>query len=154
MIPSRLFAKTLRYWLPVIAWAALIALFSSDLAHAGWTYRWVQAVLVFFSPDVNPRTVYLVHIAVRKLAHVSEYCVLTLLLYRALRQDVRDGAHWRWASGAALGALAVAGFDEFHQASTARRTGSLLDVGIDSLGVLVALTLLGCFYSRRRDRQG
>lgn len=142
MIPSRLLAKALRYWFPAVAWAGLILLLSSDLVQASWTYRWVRAGLMFFMPDISPRNVYLIHIAVRKLAHVSEYCVLTLLLYRALRQEVHDGAHWRWASGAALAAVAVAGLDELHQASTVQRTGSLVDVGIDALGVLMALALL------------
>jgi len=142
MIASRRLAKTLRYWLPVVAWTGLIVLFSSELVHAGWSYRWVRALLQFFSPDVSPRAVYLVHIAVRKLAHVSEYCILTLLFYRALREDLLDAAHWRWAGWAATAALAVAGLDELHQASTVRRSGSLVDVGIDALGVLVALALL------------
>lgn len=148
MTPSRPLAKTLRYWLPVVAWAALIGLFSSELGHAGWSYRWVRALLVFFSPEISSKTVYLVHIAVRRLAHVSEYFILTLLLYRALREDVLNGAHWRWVGWAATAALGVAGLDELHQATTVRRTGSLVDVGIDALGVLTALVLLAWLHFR------
>ena len=80
-------AKILRYWLPVAAWAVLITFFSTDVFHGGSTRGIVRAVLLFFFPDLSAPTVEVVHTVVRELAHMVEYLVLTLLLYRAFRQD-------------------------------------------------------------------
>ena len=44
----------------------------------------------------------------RKLAHVFEFFVLTLLLYRAFRQDVRGHRRWRWVALSFLLALGMA----------------------------------------------
>lgn len=135
-------AKLLRYWGPVVLWLALITLFSTGIFHGGFTYRLVRAVLLAVVPDLSPETVALIHLGVRKLAHVLEYFVLTLLLYRAFRQDALDGRHWRWALYSLTGAVAFAGMDELHQRFHPLRTGSPSDVAIDAVGILMSQLLL------------
>ncbi len=90
------------YWLPVVAWAALISLFSTDTSHGGLTQGIVRSVLHLIMPDLSQETVELVHTVVRKLAHMTEYCILTLLLYREFRQDAPNVFHWRWGAASAL----------------------------------------------------
>ena len=66
----------------------------------------------------------------RKLAHAGEYAVLGALLARALPEPA-----------ALLVGAAYAVSDELHQTFVPGREGALLDVGIDSLGVLVGILL-------------
>ena len=141
-------ARILHYWLPVAAWAALITFFSTDAFHEGSTEGNVRAVLVFFLPSISQDKIELVNAGVRKIGHIVEYCVLTLLLYRVFRQDACAGYCWRWALPSLLVAVGFAGLDEFHQIFEPRRTGSVLDIGIDTAGALIALTLVGWHHRR------
>jgi VanZ family protein len=76
----------------------------------------------------------------RKLAHMTEYGLLTFLLWRPLREHFGD----RTAVGVALAvALAYAGTDEWHQTHVEGRHGTPVDVLIDAVGMTaVALALL------------
>jgi VanZ family protein len=69
----------------------------------------------------------------RKLAHMSEYIVLTVLLIRALQMHTARKAHVLLL--AALVAILFACSDEWHQTFVPGREGSLRDVGIDALGI-------------------
>ena len=70
----------------------------------------------------------------RKLAHVTEYTVLTLLWWRALRGlGVR-----RALAAAVLVSLAYSCTDEFHQTFVDGRHGTPVDVLIDSIGMVIA----------------
>ncbi|MEE9234562.1 MAG: VanZ family protein, partial [Candidatus Acidoferrales bacterium] len=51
------------------------------------TYRWLQAVVEHFFPDISVATIVKVNAMARKLAHVTEYFILGLLLWRALRRE-------------------------------------------------------------------
>lgn len=73
----------------------------------------------------------------RKLAHFSEYCALTLLWAWALRP-----VSGRAVPLAATIALLYAATDEYHQSFVADRAGTPVDVAIDALGVMVGITLL------------
>lgn len=74
-----------------------------------------------------------------RLSHVAEYAGLTALLYRAFAGEwAKDRA-----CGLALGsAFAYALSDEFHQAFVPGRQCSLLDVGWDLVGAVIALGLI------------
>lgn len=146
--------KLLRSWLPVVAWVGLIPLFSTEIFEAGLTYRVVRAVLLFFASGLDPQTIHLVHTLLRKLAHVSEYFVLTFLLYRAFRQEASADRHGRWAWLALAVAVGMAALDEWHQRFEPRRTGSILDVGLDGVGVLMAQFVVGWQHRRPGPRPG
>ncbi len=82
---------------------------------------------------------------VRKCAHLSEYAVLTMLVWRARRKQLQIAAHsWSWP--AAIEALWVAvlyaATDEFHQTFVPSREGCLRDVIIDSSGAAAGLIFL------------
>jgi hypothetical protein len=80
----------------------------------------------------------------RKAAHMTEYGLLVLLWWRALRERVPA----RLAVGLAVAiAIAYSGTDEYHQTFIHGRHGTPVDVAIDSVGMAaVALLLL------RRER--
>ena len=77
-------------------------------------------------------------VLLRKLAHVTEYAVLTGLWWRALRSlGVR-----RPILGAIAISLAYAATDEFHQTFIGGRHGTPVDVLIDSTGMAIAALLI------------
>ena len=69
----------------------------------------------------------------RKLAHMAEYGVLTVLLFRAVRIHTSN-AHALLI--AAVVAVLYALSDEWHQTFVPGREGSLRDVAVDALGVV------------------
>jgi VanZ family protein len=76
-------------------------------------------------------------LVLRKLAHATEYALLTLLWAWALRPATR----WN-VPAAALIAVLYAVSDEYHQTFVAGRSGTPIDVAFDAIGVGVALALL------------
>ena len=75
----------------------------------------------------------------RKFIHAGEYALLTFLWWRALRTLAADRA----AILAAVGiAVAYAATDEFHQTFVSGRSGSPVDVAIDTAGAGLAAFLL------------
>lgn len=139
----------LRYWLPVLAWAALIALLSTGEFNANLTLRVLRAVATLLVPDVSAATLLQINAVVRKLAHVTEYFILALLVWRALRRGAVDAWRWRWGLGTLGVGVLWAAADETHQLFARGRRGSLGDIGYDTLGVLLAL-LLVYGWARRR----
>ncbi len=101
--------SALSTWLPVVLWAGVIFAFSSVPSLGTGLGTW--------------------DLVLRKLAHVSEYAILGLLLARAVR---RPGVALALAAGYAV-------TDEVHQTFVEGRHGAPLDVGIDTLGALVGV---------------
>jgi VanZ family protein len=75
----------------------------------------------------------------RKLVHLMTYLVLTLAWVWALRPVAPPGRSLLLAAGISF-AYAVS--DEYHQSFVEGRTGSPLDVAIDSVGIILASMLL------------
>jgi VanZ family protein len=75
----------------------------------------------------------------RKLAHVTVYAVLTILVYRALQLHLARPTH-AWLLVMLIAAL-YACSDEWHQTFVPGRVGSVRDVAIDGLGIMGALAL-------------
>ncbi|MFN2471101.1 MAG: VanZ family protein [Gaiellaceae bacterium] len=98
-------------WLPVVAWAAVIFVLSSIPSLGTGLGTW--------------------DLALRKLAHVTEYAVLGALLARALSEPV-----------ALLSGLAYAISDELHQTFVSGREGTARDVFFDAAGVAAGILAL------------
>lgn len=82
----------------------------------------------------------------RKLAHISEYFVLTLLLVNALNQYRLNRK--RLIVFSFLLAFLYACSDEYHQTFIEAREGALKDVLIDSVGIFFA----SCLFGRKRKK--
>lgn len=87
---------------------------------------------------------------IRKTAHITEYFLLALSIafplhvYRMRRVLLLIVMY--------ISTVVFAGLDELHQFFVSDRLASLTDVGIDSIGALLAvLVLLLCSYLRRRS---
>ncbi|MEW6075531.1 MAG: VanZ family protein [Candidatus Omnitrophota bacterium] len=80
----------------------------------------------------------------RKIAHVSEYFILTMLIYRAFRNSFRLKTIWLLAWPACI-SLGYAISDEFHQSFITTRSGNSADVVIDAAGIALFCALLPVF---------
>ena len=130
-------ARILRTYGPAIAWAALIFSASTEGLSAPHTSRFIVPLLHWLLPRADMETVELLHILIRKTAHVVEYFVLSLLVLRAVRAG-RPGWQWRWALTAALVAAGYSAIDEFHQWLVPNRGASGWDSLLDTSGALAA----------------
>lgn len=131
------FRELLKAWLPVALWMTLMFFGSTDLMSAEHTSRFLTPFLRWLNPAISPEAIAQAHFFVRKAAHVTEYAVLSGLLFRALRRPL--GSFWRRAAFALIPAILFATTDEWHQSFVATRTASLGDVCIDSLGAVVGI---------------
>jgi VanZ family protein len=114
-------------WLPALLWMGLIYRLSAQ-------------------PDLAI-TEGLLDLILRKMAHMGEYAVLFLLLFRALKGS------FSWKSSAIfIIAIAFSFFyaasDEFHQTLVPTRAGMIYDVGFDLFGILI-----GVWFARLREER-
>lgn len=144
-----------RYWLPVLLWMLLIFGASSDTASAHRSSRIIGPIVHWLFPQMPEPEVERIIFHVRKAAHFTEFAVLAVLLWRAVRKPRRsEPVLWRWptALGVFLFAVAFAASDEIHQGYVPTRTTSPWDVLIDSVGAASGLLLAAwvCRWLERR----
>ena len=107
-------------WLPIFLWCAVIYYLSS---------------IPNLKSDLPGQWDFIF----RKIAHLTEYAILTFLFFRAA---VKNLSSKKALSYAALFSLTYALTDEYHQLFVFGRQGSLNDIFIDSLGVFFAVFLI------------
>ncbi len=102
-------------WVALVVWMAIIFTFSSI-------------------PDLRSGLQPMWDLVLRKFAHAGEYAILGWLAYHALRMSgVPRG---RAAVYAVLFGVLYAASDEFHQTFVPGRHGAVIDVTLDSFGVM------------------
>ena len=142
-----------KYWLPVLIWMALIFSASSDVNSFAHSSRIIAPLLHWLFPQMPDDTMYFIVLLVRKCAHLTEYAVFALLLWRALRKPMKnDPRPWSWRE-ARLALLIVALYaasDEFHQSFVQARTALVSDVFVDTAGGAAGLLALWAFGRRRK----
>lgn len=139
------FSSCLKYWLPVLVWMAIIFWGSGDLLSSAQTSRFLGPFIHWLFPGLSVTAVAEVVFYLRKTGHVTEYGVLALLLWRALRRPVaKDPRPWNWqlARWTLLLAALYAATDEFHQSFVPSREARLHDVALDTCGAAAALLFL------------
>ena len=136
--------QRLKAWWPAAVWMGVIFMMSAmpgDVSsdQSGLLVNlvlWVANLL--FGADaaakLSPDTI---HLLIRKGAHMAEYAVLFWCYHRALKfEGIR---HPRLC--ALLLCACYAATDEWHQSFTEGRGPSPVDVGIDTLGAALALSV-------------
>lgn len=116
-ISDRTSLQSCFWWIAVFLWMGAIFYVSS-----------IPSVVTLFEPIFD--------FTVKKLAHVVEYGILTVLLFNALRIHISSKGHLFFAAVSIATLYAFS--DEWHQTFVPGREGTLRDVGIDALGVLIA----------------
>ncbi|MDP7585742.1 MAG: VanZ family protein [Verrucomicrobiota bacterium] len=137
-------------WVWVVAWMGVIFFFSTDLFSGAQTSRIIGPILRWFVPDISDYSIATVQLVARKIAHLVEYAILSILSCRALAQRAAPSPLPLAALGqAVLIAVVYAALDEWHQSWTDERFGSPLDVAIDSVGATVGAAFFA-WLSRRK----
>jgi VanZ family protein len=137
--------KFSRYWLPVLIWMALIFTASADKESYQHSSRFFEPLLHWLFPQMPQSQVEFIHHIFRKCAHLTEYAILALLLWRAMRgRQTMQAQPWRWSQAGLVlaGVFLYAASDEFHQSFVPNRTALVSDVFIDSAGGAIGLLLL------------
>lgn len=115
-------ARFVWLWAAALVWAGLIFYFSAQPSlSTGWGV-WDYVL--------------------RKSAHMTEFGVLTFLLWRAIRQHLK--ADRLALTLGAVTALFYACSDEYHQSFVNGRTATVRDVGFDLAGILLLIALSTC----------
>ncbi len=136
-----------RYWLPVILWVCFIFWMSTESFSSQNTFSLVKTVIRFLSPNISSHDLRLIHAVIRKAGHVIEYFMLGLLLFRAFRGGSTGLWKWRWSLFALIGVVLWAMSDEWHQSFVPTRAASVVDVGIDTAGGILA-QFIGALFTR------
>lgn len=79
---------------------------------------------------------------IRKLAHMTEFGILAVLLWNGLKYYAQIDTMKKRYLFAWVGAVCYAATDEFHQLFVPGRSGNLFDVCVDTLGVTIAIVLV------------
>ena len=127
---------------PVVLWAVLIFIGSSNLMSSSNTGGILRPVVLWVFPSASEATLIFLHFLVRKAAHFTEYAILALLAARAFRTSSRDFLRNHWFAVSLMFVALYALSDEFHQSFVSSRTASIYDCLIDTAGGLVALIII------------
>jgi VanZ family protein len=139
-----------KYWLPVIFWMCIIFWMSTETFSSQNTFSLTEAFLRFLVPRISSQEMGLIHVFIRKVGHVTEYFILGLLLFRAFRGGSVASWNWRWFFFAVIVVVLWAVSDEFHQSFVPTRTASAVDVGIDTVGGILAQFVSALRYRYRK----
>jgi VanZ family protein len=152
------FYQFLKYWLPLLLWIVVMFVSSTDLMTAEHTSRFILPILFRLKPGMSAQTVLSILIAIRKCAHLGEYAILALLIFRALNGVANPGRSvWIFAAAAWVLCILVAASDEFHQSFIPSRTASVRDVLLDGGGAFFGSVIGACFAqhnSKARRKRG
>lgn len=107
-----------------------------------------MAVIFYFSAQPSSGEHPWWEVVFRKFGHVTGYALLTALWFWALRGVVR-----RPLLLAVCITFAYACTDEFHQTFVHGRTGTPVDIGVDSIGMAIAAILISASRLPRGGRE-
>lgn len=119
-MPNKQLIFFIKFWLPVLIWCSVIYYFSS-----------VPNLKSDLSSELD--------FVLRKIAHMSEYGILTFLFFRAAAQKL---SHRKSIVFSIIFSISYSLTDEYHQLFVAGRSGSLMDVFIDTIGIFSAAFLI------------
>jgi VanZ family protein len=143
-------AAFVKFWVPVLLWMLMIFGGSGDLMSAQHTSRFLTPFLLWLIPNISSEMVTLIHLGIRKSAHVTEYAVFALLLCRA----VFHGTKLKWTGSTFfvrmwVACVLMATCDEFRQSFVQSRDASPWDIMIDSSGAIFGLLIYAKFAGER-----
>lgn len=139
----------LKHWIPAICVAILISLFSTHYFSGEETARVFIPLLHWLFPAATPHMLRLMHVGIRKMAHVTEFGLFSITVFHGIRGG-RSGWRFRWALATLVIAVTYAGMDEWHQSFVPLREARARDVAIDALGALLAQVLVWAYAHWRR----
>ncbi len=122
--------KKFFYWLEVILWCGLIFFFSSI-------------------PDLKIERLGFWDFILRKIVHITEYCILVILFFRAFKTSLiyEDYIKKGYFLSIFLSFL-YAISDEIHQYFVPARHFALTDIFIDTIGIILGIFLWNKIFNK------
>ncbi|MBY0121292.1 VanZ family protein [Bacillus sp. S/N-304-OC-R1] len=130
--------KKKHIWLTA-AIAYCIAIFITTASPASTGGNTLSIIVDIF--HLSEEQARMINVILRKLVHLSAFGLLAVCFYNGLERR-RVLFAWMYTT-------AYAATDEFHQTFIPDRTGSIVDVGIDSIGALIALIIIKMVTTRK-----
>ena len=121
--------------LVLILWMGIIFAFSSQANSGTTTQNILEASLPFFELQL----IETLNFIIRKLAHLTEYFILTLLVVSLLKEYTKSERKIIILS--LIFCFLYACTDEYHQSFISGRTATLRDVFIDTTGGIIYLII-------------
>ena len=143
--------RRLKYWVPAILVAIMISIFSTHYFSGPQTARVIIPILHWLFPSASPHLLHLMHVGIRKAAHVIEFGTFSIAVFHGIRAD-RHGWKLQWAVMTLLIAVSYAGLDEWHQSFVPLREPRVRDVIIDAIGALLAQLLVWAYAQIHQNR--
>lgn len=138
----------LKLWTPAILVAFLISMFSTHYFSDVQTGRAILAALHWLVPWATHRALHLIHMGIRKMAHVTKFGVFSATVFRGARAG-RVGWRIDWVIVTLVIAAAYASLDELHQMFVPMRHASPRDVAIDTFAALQAQLIVWWYATRK-----
>ncbi|NLC55728.1 MAG: VanZ family protein [Armatimonadetes bacterium] len=136
------------YALPPVIWLMVVLSFSSGSFSADTSGRFIERLLRCCWPSLlarlTPAELELLNVVVRKLAHVTEYALLAVLVLRAHAGLNGQRRPVGWVLALSI-AAAVAVADETRQSFTSARTAAATDVLLDCGGAALGAVAFRCW---------
>lgn len=129
----------------VIAWMIIVFWFSAQVGDdsSNISGNTLRKIITFLNSNISQveleRLVELLQPVIRKLAHYTMYTIGGFLIYNQQRQLKNSNKRKIIQSG--IIGIVYAITDEIHQLFVPGRSGRILDVGIDSLGVITGIII-------------
>ncbi|MFZ4774442.1 MAG: VanZ family protein [Terrimicrobiaceae bacterium] len=136
----KVFSLCLRRWLPVVLWAGLVLYASTSAGSGNHSARFLRPLLAWVFPDLASTSLTEINFFTRKTAHVVQFVLYALLLWRglvlppALRTGTRALVGWVLGTAAVLAVLSE-GVQLFSPQRSAQVTDVLLDISGAAVGV-------------------
>lgn len=133
-----------------VAWALVIFSLSTGGFGPSFTGPLLARALSLFHLTIATASFGVLHLCVRKAAHLTEYAILALLLCESSKEPP-----FPWYPRRLVGCFLIVAVysltDEYHQSFVPGRTASLTDCGIDSIGEAIGILLYYVNYLRVRS---
>lgn len=131
-----------KYFIPAIIFMLFIFYMSNQVADTSTSTSgfFVDIIRSIFSLDES--YIDILQTIIRKGAHMSEYALLGILFYYGFSHLQAKYVYIL----SFITSLLYACTDEFHQLFIPGRSGSIIDVGIDSIGIIIGLLIIFIFY--------
>lgn len=137
------FSLLLRRWLPVALWAGFVLYASTSVGSGANSGHYLRRILAWIYPDFALTSLPEMNFFVRKTAHVIQFIVYSLLLWRGLSLHppivLRTRALLAWVLGSAA---FLAFLSEGIQIFSPLRTAAFGDVWLDISGAVIGVGLL------------
>ena len=132
--------KDFKYWFPVFLWMSFIFWMSTGTFSSEHTSTIIVPIIKFIVSGISDEKAHFIHGLIRKSGHVTEYFILGGLVLRAFCVGAIQTLTRNQLFYSLLVVALYASSDEFHQSFVATRTASIIDVGIDTIGGVLAIS--------------